>query len=233
MDKKRENIARLVLKMVEENPVITSYMRDDSLTDEALVATLKRHYQEIIQRDFPKAWDYYIGKKDDESSFFSLTWRSFAFIRVLDLLDHEGEVYSDPNLKGAKVTSRPIGELRRLFRGEESDVNIDFVLDLLHLLRQLNGIDTQDIPTRSQVFEWMDRHPSGLDPKVIEWRKANKERIIRLLIEKIGKGEGAPRYTFEDDNSLEERWQRVNKWWDEDRFQLKFAIRDHRSWSTS
>ncbi|HHU89082.1 MAG: KamA family radical SAM protein [Sphaerochaetaceae bacterium] len=228
MDKKRENIARLVLKMVEENPVITSYMRDDSLTDEALVATLKRHYQEIIQRDFPKAWDYYIGKKDDESSFFSLTWRSFAFIRVLDLLDHEGEVYSDPNLKGAKVTSRPIGELRRLFRGEESDVNIDFVLDLLHLLRQLNGIDTQDIPTRSQVFEWMDRHPSGLDPKVIEWRKANKERIIRLLIEKIGKGEGAPRYTFEDDNSLEERWQRVNKWWDEDRFQLKFAIRDHR-----
>ena len=73
----------------------------------------------------------------------------------------------------------------------------------------------------------MERHPSGLDPEVITWREANKERIIRLLIEKIGSGEGGARYTFADDDSLEERWQKVNKWWDDDRFQLRFAIRDH------
>ncbi len=227
MENNREEISKLVAKMVEENPVITSYMRDDSLSDEDLVNTLKRHYQEIIQRDFPKAWDYYIGKDDNESSFFSLTWRAFAFIRVLDLLDHEGEVFSDPNLKGTKVTSRPVGEIRRLMRGEESEVNVDFVLDVLHLLRQLNGLDTQDIPTRSHVLEWMERHPSGLDPEVVTWREANRERIIRLLIDKIDSGEGGPRYAFDEGDSLEDQWQKVNRWWDDDRFQLRFAIRDH------
>ncbi len=211
--------------MVEENPVITSFMRDETLSESQLVAALKSHYQEIIQRDFPEAWNYYLGNKDDESAFFRLTWRSFAYIRILDLLDYEGQAFSDPNLKGQEVVSHPIKALRQLFRGAESEVNIDFVWDIMHLLRQLNGLDSQDIPSRAQVIAWMERHPSGLDKSVIAWREKNKERIVELLIAKIEQAKPAGSYAFKEGLSHSEKRKQLLRWWKEDRFHLRFALR--------
>jgi len=206
-----------------------AYMRDETLSNEALVETLRNHYQKIMERDFPEAWDYYTGTENDESSFFRLTWRAFAFIRIMDYLDHEGETFLDGNLHGKEVRSTPIAMMRKLFCNEECDVTVDFVADVLHLLRQLNGIEKQEIPSRSQVLAWMDRHPSGLDQKVISWRSKNKERIVELLIQRIrqesSSGTASKIYHIKEHATETEAREQVLQWWNEDRFHLRFAVR--------
>lgn len=214
-----------------EAPDIVEYLLDDQLDDASLVAHLRRHYREILELDYPGAWAYHRGESRDELSFFTIPWRGFACMRMLDHLDHEGEHFADGNLHGREVMSEPIANLRRLARGEACDVTDDFVRDVVHLLRQLNGSDVQVLPSRPQVLNWMARHPSGLDDDVIAWRTANRERIIGLLVERIRAGGSAPgpktqgRYRFEDGTSDVRARKQVRAWWREDRFQLRFAAR--------
>lgn len=204
-------------------------MLDESMDDRALVDRLRTHYTEIMQRDFPDAYAYYKGEQNRYSDFFKLTWRSFAFIRILDILDHEGKSFQDWNLHGQEVVSQPVALMRNLLRGKPCDATIDFVLDVLHLLRQLNGLEKQDLPSRSMVYEWTERHPSGLDEKVIRWRARNKERIVGLLIDRIRKesreGKSSAAYHFKKDLSDAESRKQVLTWWREDRFHLRYAIR--------
>ena len=80
MDIHTQTISTLVQLIRDENPVITRYMLDESMDDDALVSRLRDHYTEIMQRDFPDAYAYYKGQQNRYSDFFKLTWRSFAFI---------------------------------------------------------------------------------------------------------------------------------------------------------
>lgn len=224
-----EKISSLIHTIRDENPVITGYMLDESMDDQALVDRLHAHYAQIMQRDFPDAWSYYKGEQDSYSGFFKLTWRSFAFIRVLDLLDHEGQTFVDGNLHGETVVSQPVTLMRKLLRKEPCEATVDFVLDILHLLRQLNGLESQDIPSRNTVYEWSERHPSGLDTEVVRWRAHNKERIVGLLVQRIRKesadGKASAVYHFKKDFSDSEARKQVLTWWREDRFHLRYAIR--------
>lgn len=224
-----EKISSLIHTIRDENPVITGYMLDESMDDQALVDRLHAHYAQIMQRDFPDAWSYYKGEQDSYSGFFKLTWRSFAFIRVLDLLDHEGQTFVDGNLHDETVVSQPVTLMRKLLRKEPCEATVDFVLDILHLLRQLNGIESQDIPSRNTVYEWSERHPSGLDTEVVRWRAHNKERIVGLLVQRIRKesadGKASAAYHFKKDLSDIEARKQVLTWWREDRFHLRYAIR--------
>jgi len=108
---------------------------------------------------------------------------------------------------------------------------VDFLDDTLHLLRQLNGLERPDLPSRKQVQDWMERHPSGLDREVMVRRAAHKERIIRLLIERIGlenarAPSGKPSiYAFIKGLTYEQKRRQVLHWWREDRFHLRFAVR--------
>ena len=229
MDIHTDKISTLLDIIKEENPVITSFMMDVSMDDAVLVEHLHTHYREIMQRDFPNAWAYYTGQKNDYDAFFSLTWRSFAFIRIMDLLDHEGHQYEDGNLHNDTVVSQPVKWMRKLLRGEPCEANVDFVLDILHLLRQLNGLESQNIPSRSTVYEWTERHPSGLDPNVITWRAKNKDRIVRLLVERIRAEstdtKASRAYHFKRHVSDSEARKQVLTWWREDRFHLRYAVR--------
>lgn len=229
MDIQQENLSSLVHTIRDENPVITSYMLDESMDDQALVERLKTHYTEIMQRDFPDAWTYYSGERYEYGDFFRLTWREFAFIRVMDLLEYEGHSFQDWNLHGELVVSQPVSLIRKLLRGEPCTATVDFVWDILHLLRQLNGLETQDIPSRSTVYEWMERHPSGLDQSVIRWRARNKERIVGLLVKRIReegrKGKSSTAYHFKKELTDAEARRQVLSWWREDRFHLRYAIR--------
>jgi lysine 2,3-aminomutase len=229
MDIHEVTLPHLLNCIQEENPVITGYLLDDTLDDRALVVRLQTHYTEIMKRDFPEAWSYYTQEKSDYESFFALTWRSFAFIRVMDLLDHEGQSFEDGNLQGETVISQPVSLLRKLLRGEPCEANIDFVLDVLHLLRQLNGREVQNLPSRNTVYEWTERHPSGLDPEVVAWRAKNKDRIVRLLVERIREESTAARaskiYHFKGELTDAEARKQVLTWWREDRFHLRFAVR--------
>ena len=52
-------------------------------------------------------------------------------------------------------------------------------------------------PSREDVEQWMARYPSGLDPRIVRLREENRERILRLIIEGIDRGEiRSKRYAF-------------------------------------
>ena len=224
MKKNELEIGSLAKTIKAENPVITSYLLDNKLSHFQLIDKLKEHYRNIMENEFPDAWQYYTGEKKSETTFYQLIWRHHAFIRILDYLDHEGKEFVDENLNGQVVVSEPIALLKEMIKGDYRRISIDFALDMLHLLRQLNGIDAQKIPPRSDVLSWMNRHQSGLDQEVIKWRTKNKERIIGVLIKKIEQ-KPSSNYKFEKGLNFSKKFKLVNKWWEIHTFHLKWAAR--------
>jgi lysine 2,3-aminomutase len=226
METQSARIAELVTMIKVDNSTIGSFLLDESLTLEALVAKLKDYYSDRMQKEHPTAWSYYTGELHDEQSFYNLTGTSLAFLRIMDYLDHEGCSFPDGNLHGKEVSSQPIAILRSLVRGEDISVSPDFIEDVYHLIRQLEGIESKEVPSRSEVQAWMERHPSGLDKEVIAWRAKNKEYIVHLLVERI-RSEHKTSQFYQLKDSLDESQARkqVLAWWREDRFQLRYAIR--------
>jgi lysine 2,3-aminomutase len=219
-------ITELVAKMKADNPELISLFLDQKLDDVALVATLREEIAETMQQRYPKAWSYYTGEGRTEQDYYTLMSTSMAYLRMMDYLDHEGDVYEDLNLHGETVTSRPISLLRRVLLGQEPSVHLDFLEDMAHLIGQLSGVEDRIIPSRSQVEQWMASHPSGLDPEVIAWRTKNKERIVELLIKRIeDRRRKSSLYQFKDGMSHEQKRKQVLAWWKEDRFHLHFALR--------
>jgi len=210
-----------------EAPELAGVLLDESLDDGAVVEALRPLLTDRLRSRFPVAWEYWTGESRDEDTFFSIPWQGIACMRLLDYLDHEGARFEDGNLGGAEVESRPIATLRRLLRGEATDVTGDFVADMVHLFRQFGGSETRSLPTRRDVLGWMARHPSGLDADVVAWRAANRDRIVGVLVDRIREEsrDGRPGAYRLDREPDEEAHARVNAWWDEDRFQLRHAAR--------
>jgi lysine 2,3-aminomutase len=72
----------------------------------------------------------------------------------------------------------------------------------------------------------MDRHPSGLDPEMVAIRKANKKRILKIIIKNIEQGKiTSQKYSFEPGMDAEQKYELALQWWDTSHFHLKFAIR--------
>ena len=223
MNSESKLIREIVQTIEGENPEISHIMRNTDITDDQILTQLKEHILGLL-REHPQAYAYYSGEESGEKAFFKLSWRDFAFIRFLDYLEHEGSAFEDPNLHGLQVVSRPFSLLRKAIAQQEYPGSQDFYMDMLHLLRQLNGIERPQLPTRQQVQEWMEQHPSGLDNEIITLRNINKNRIISLLIEKI---ESSPtsKYQFLPTDQTEQKRQKLTAWWEEDLFHLKYAIR--------
>ncbi len=212
--------------LLEENPRISSLMLDRQLEMSSLLETLHTHYLDKLSQEYPPAVEYYTERDSSNETFYSLPWQAFAYIRILDYIDHEGESFIDWNLHGKEIISRPISLMRNLFNGEYRELTLDFAYDTLHLLRQLNRVDNQNLPSRSDVLEWMERHPSGLDEDILALREEAKKRIIALLVSDIETGrKESLRYRFTSSDSLEEKRRKVGRWWDEDQFHLTFAVR--------
>jgi lysine 2,3-aminomutase len=73
----------------------------------------------------------------------------------------------------------------------------------------------------------MARHPSGLDPRIVTLREENRNRIIKLIIDKLDSGEiKSKRYKFTTEKTDDEKFRTGLKWWREMNFHLKFAVRD-------
>lgn len=227
MNTQYERIAELIAKMKQDNPEVVSLFLDQKLDDAALVAHLREHFSVVMQQHYPKAWAYYTREEETEQDYYKLMSTSMAYLRIMDYLDHEGESFEDGNLHGQKVVSKPISLLRSLLLGRKCSCTVDFVEDMAHLLALLNGVEEREIPPRSRVLEWMERHPSGLDQDVIAWRAQNKEHIVQLLIERIEnqKKPGAL-YRFKEGMTAAEKRKQVLLWWKDDRFHLHFAIRN-------
>ena len=174
----------------------------------------------------PAAMRFYENPHPTREEFEALEWTDFAAIRVLDYVDNAGREYEDLNLRGERAVSNPINDLWLAVNHGTGGAKPYFFEDMLHLFRQLSGRSPRRLPTGDQILEWMERLPSGLDPRIVHLRAENRERILRILIRKLEAGEiRSTRYRFEDGLADEEKFDRALEWWNEPQFHLGFAVR--------
>ncbi|CAN0589556.1 unnamed protein product, partial [Laminaria digitata] len=134
--------------------------------------------------------------------------------------------YVDLNLRGRVAINNPIKMLWLAATSGTGGAKPGFFEDMLHLLRQLDGRREPPKPSRAQVLEWMQRHPSGLEPRIVKLREDSRDRIIHAIIDRIEAAKTPdPRYAFEPGLCDEQKYLRVREWWNEARFHLKFAAR--------
>ena len=106
--------------------------------------------------------------------------------------------------------------------------SLDFLLDVYHQFLRLY-VPEPEKPTKEQVRKWMRRWPGGLDEEVKNIRRANKARIIDMLVKRIEHVHAAnSRYSFAEGMTYEEKVDKVKEWWYDYRFQLAMAARSVR-----
>jgi len=215
---------RLLNQLMKENPKLEEIMRGSRNETEALVGV--RNWVMDMLREGPDAMVYYQSRHPDRSMFEKLKWRDYAAIRILDYIDYADREYRDLNLRGEIAVSNPIKTIWMAVTHGTGGAKPYFFEDMLHLFRQFSGKRQQDTPPKKQVEKWMDRWPSGLDPRIIKLREENRARIINILIHKMDEGKiSDPKYRFEPGLSREQKFNRMLAWWKESAFHLKFAIR--------
>lgn len=211
-------------QLLKENPRLKQIMLKANTKSDALLG-VKNWVKEYLEKN-PIAHKYYEGKLSGREEFKKLKWKDFAAIRLMDNIDNAGQRFNDLNLRGDLVGSNPIKFIWMAVKHGTGGANEDFFEDMLHLFRQFSGKSKKQIPSKENIQNWMDRHPSGLEPKIIKIREKNRDRIIDILIKKIDEGEiKSPNYFFEAKLSNEQKFMRMLQWWDDRKFHLRFAIR--------
>ena len=218
----KPDVLQIVQKIKKENPFLMQLFKKADTFEEA-----KTRFHLWLTDYFnghPVAFDYY--KNNLPKTFRKLSWPDYAAIRLMDYLDNEGRQFADPNLLGKVIRNEPVKILWLAIRFGKGDSNKAFFLDMLYLFRQLNGKLERNIPDKEKLIRWMARHPSGLDKKVIEIRKLNKDRIIRKIIQNIDLGlQKSHRFQFKAGSTFNEKYHQVYEWWNDYHFHLTFAIR--------
>lgn len=214
----------ILTKIFKESPRLKAILlRCDNLKN---VKKEIRNYIMDYLNSREDALDYYNQDVKGREKYDKLSWKDVAAIRILDYINHEGEEFEDLNLRGKYILNNPLKQLWLAVREGKGGAEPAFFMDMLNLIKQFNGTSERSIPSPGKVEEWMDRHPSGLDPEVIEIRKQNKDRIIRIFIEKMDSGDILrPKYRFEKGMTFEEKYEQMLKWWEEKTFHLQFAAR--------
>ncbi len=211
-------------RLLKENPDLESLLKQSD-TPEAFFVGIRQMAMKHMESN-PHAYAFYRYEKTGRKALKQLDWHDYAAIRILDYLDHAGREYKDLNLRGEKVDNDPFRMLWQAATKGEGGAQAPFFTDMVNLFRQLKGTITQPKLTKEAVLDWMKRYPSGLQPEIIDIRKKNKERIIRILAAKIASLEiRSPKYSFEPGMSKEEQIQEVREWWNDYSFHLRFAIR--------
>ena len=215
---------RLVRTLLKENPKLEQILRNSKNEIEARIGIREWVMEELSQR--PQALAYYEGSSVDRQSFEALSWSDYAAIRLLDYGDNAGRQFKDLNLRGAIAVSTPIRQLWLAVNHGTGGAKPEFFEDALHLMRQFSGKSERRRPTREEVESWMDRYPSGLDPRIVALREENRERILEIIIDRIDRGEiRSQRFKFDDGMSHAEKFERALEWWKDMKFHLSFAVR--------
>ncbi|MBW6498199.1 MAG: KamA family protein [Bacteroidales bacterium] len=212
-------------KLLKENPGVHALL-DIANNEEEVNEGIRRMVMEYM-KDHAGALAFYNGETQGREAMEKLSWQDFAAIRLLDYADHAGGEHEDLNLRGRKIDNHPYKMLWQAARFGTGGAQANFFKDMLHLFRQFKGQSELKIPNREQVLEWMDRFPSGLDPRIVKIREENKKRIIRILVDKIDKKQmTSKRFVFPEGISHEEKIKIAEQWWDNHLFHLRFAVRD-------
>ncbi len=154
---------------------------------------------------------------------------SRAADRIQTLSQYEGQTVEDLST-GRQVCIRTLGLLRGVMIGQpDPETGSDLLLDMLHLLRALDGRSPQP-PARDRLRLYARRWALGSDEEVQHARRRNRERIVGLLAERIEQRTAAPhkRFVFPEGASDGEKRALVEAWWGDFRFHLAMAIRSPR-----
>jgi lysine 2,3-aminomutase len=215
---------KLLHQLLEENPNVDKILKESDSSDDAAVA-FKEWAMEILSES-KIALDYYQRKVKGRVYFDQLRWQDYAAIRLLDYIEYAGNYYEDQNLRGKKVVNHPVRLLWLARNKGTGGAKPDFFIDMMYLFRQMSGKTSRKKYTDRDVKQWMDRWPHGLQANVIELRQKNRDRIIRLFIEKIDAGEiRDKKYNFDENMSFEDKYNKMLEWWNKSVFHLRFAIR--------
>jgi len=215
---------KLLKRLLRENPRLDEIMRNSSNEIEAIYG-VKNWITPILETS-PEAVKFYKSDKHDRKTFESLSWRDYAAIRLLDYVDNAGRSFEDLNLRGQIAVSNPIKMIWLAAKYGTGGAKPYFFEDTLHLFRQLRGENDHVKVSYEQLEKWMNRWPTGLDPRIEKLREENRERILRIIIDHIDTGKiSSSRFRFEEGMSGEDKYSTALKWWDDYRFHLNFAVR--------
>lgn len=216
---------RLINQLLNENPELEKIMKSSRNETEALIGVKNWVLQKIKEKK--DAYAFYKSEKTGRTAFEKLNWQDYASIRILDYIDNAGRTFKDLNLQGELAVSNPMKMIWLAINKGTGGAKPYFFEDMLQLFRQFRGEYKAPDISKEKIEEWMDRFPTGIDPRMVELRRENRERIINILIDKMDKGEiKDPKYKFKDDDSREQKFMKMLDWWDDSLFHLKFAVRD-------
>jgi lysine 2,3-aminomutase len=215
---------RLLQRLLSENPPLETIMRRAMNETEALVGVRNWVLDEVRTRSACLA--YYASEHPTREDFQALEWRDFAAIRILDYIDNAGREFRDLNLRGELAVSNPFRLLWLAVHHGTGGAKPGFFEDMLYLFRQFTGRSVHEPPAREQVEAWMDRYPSGLDPRIVKLRQENRDRILGLIIDRMDRGEISSRkFQFSDGMTRAEKLRKALEWWENKDFHLTFAVR--------
>jgi len=215
---------RLLTLLLNENPVLKEILTKARNETDAVTGVRNWVLDELKKN--PDAYAYYKRVSQGRKAFEKLSWKDYAAIRIIDYTDNAGRVFEDLNLGGEEIINNPIRQVWLAARYGKGGANPNFFEDMLQLFRQFSGEFKMKRPQRDKVMDWMARWPSGLDPRIVKVREANKERIIRILIHKIDEGLiWSRRFNFEKGMTYEQKFSKCLEWWEDKNFHLKFAVR--------
>jgi lysine 2,3-aminomutase len=214
---------KLLDRLLNENPMLAEIMHNARNETEALIGV-----REWVESEAsPQAMEFYRSEHAGRKLFESLKWQDYATIRLLDYIDHADVEFEDLNLRGQLAISNPIRMIWLAVTHGTGGARPEFFQDMLMLFQQFTGKYEQKRPAKSEVIRWMERYPSGLDPRIVKLREENRERVINILIDKIDSGEiHSARYKFAPGMTRHRKVEQMLEWWDDYRFHLGFAIRD-------
>jgi lysine 2,3-aminomutase len=217
--------AKLLRQLFSENPRLEKiYEKSESVDG---VRDLLRIWAEEVISDNSDAVNYYEYKKSGQDAYRKLRWKDLAAIRILDYLDNTGREIVNPHVGGEKIIIDPFNCLWLAARQGTGGARPFFFEDMIQLFRQFTGRLPQYKPERKTVEDWMHRWRHGLEPDTIREREQNKERIIRILVDRIESCDPEEsRYAFDDEITYEQKINKVREWWDDHMFHLRFAVRN-------
>ena len=212
-------------KLLRENPRLEKILLNSETLED--VRTAVRQWVMEYMDTHPNTFAFYKYESKGRRAMEKLSWQDYAAIRLLDYLDHAGIRVEDLNLRGKKAVSEPFKMLWLATLEGLGGAQSNFFRDMIHLFRQFSGNERYVSPSHETIHEWMQRHPGGMDPEIIEIRKKNKARIINIFAKKIDSGEiQSPKFKFSPNLTWNEKIEQVNQWWDDHIFHLRFAVRD-------
>lgn len=211
-------------KLLKENPKLEEIMRHARNETEALAGV--RNWMMVYLTQGSVAFNFYKGTNTGRDAFESLTWQDYAAIRILDYTDNAGCGFKDPNQRGEIVITNPFKLIWLAVSSGTGGAKPYFFEDMIFLFRQFSGNCKRKLPKKENLTKWMERFPSGLDPRIVKLREENRNRIINVLIQNLDEGKiKSKRYQFADEMSQEQKFLQMLGWWKDHRFHLSFAVR--------